>query len=55
MQHEKEEIRYSEVKTANTQVNVVSPIKQNVCTSTREGENFIKTLEEYMRNTHTSR
>ena len=36
VQHE--EIRHSEVEKANTQFNVVPPIKQIVCTTTEEGE-----------------
>jgi len=48
-------MRYAEVKKANTQFNVVSPIKQIVCTSIGEGgKNFIKTLEEYNKKHLTS-
>ena len=39
--------RYSKVKKTNIQFNVVPPIKQIVCTFTREGRNFIRTLREY--------
>jgi len=37
VQREEEEIRYFEVEKANRQFNVISPIKQIVCTSTGEG------------------
>jgi len=40
-QREEKEKIYQSIE-ANTQFNVVTPIKQIVCTSTREAENFIK-------------
>ena len=47
VQHEDEEIRYSEVEKANTQFNVISPIKHIMCTSMGEGGETLLTLEEY--------
>ena len=50
LEEEKNKIFQSRQK-ANTQYNVIPPIKQIVCTSTGEGErNFIRTLGEYNKN-----
>ena len=55
-QWEEEEVRYSEVEKANTQFNVISPIKQIVCTSRGEERRyFIKLWRSTIRNTYTSR
>jgi len=48
-------MRYSEVKKVNTQFNVVSPIKQILCTFMGEGENFYWNFERVQWETQISR